>query len=100
MIRERVSSSTILLLSFTAKNLRYFYVRKNAIILKCDWKQKEVRAIKSLVAQVWSDEFHSWLRRSSRSHADMEKEVSQVSSSSVLEITLNNFHILWIRVTP
>jgi len=68
MIRERVSSSTILLLSFTAKNLRYFYVRKNAIILKCDWKQKEV----------WSDEFHSWLRRSSRSHADMEKEVSQV----------------------
>ena len=44
MIRERVSSSTILLLAFTAKNLRYFYVRKNAIILKCDWKQKEVGA--------------------------------------------------------
>ena len=42
MIRERISSSTVLLLAFTAKNLRYFYVRRNAIILKCDWKQKEV----------------------------------------------------------
>ena len=42
MTRERISSSTVLLLAFTAKNLRYFYVRRNAIILKCDWKQKEV----------------------------------------------------------
>ena len=40
--RERLSSSTVLLLAFTAKNLRYFYVRSNAVILKCDWKQKEV----------------------------------------------------------
>lgn len=68
MIREPVSSSTVLLLAFTAKNLRYFYVRSNAVILKCDWKQKEE----------WSDEFYSWLRRSSRSYADMEREVSQV----------------------
>jgi len=68
MIRERISSSTVLLLAFTAKNLRYFYVRRNAIILKCDWRQKEV----------WSDEFYSWVKRSSRSYKDMEREVSQV----------------------
>ena len=37
MIRERISSSTVLLLAYTAKNLRYFYVRKNAIILRSDW---------------------------------------------------------------
>jgi len=68
MIRERISSSTVLLLAFTAKNLRYFYVRRNAIILKCDWKQKEV----------WSDEFYSWVKKSSRTYKDVEREVSQV----------------------
>ena len=47
MIRERVSSSTVLLLAFTAKNLRYFYVRKNAIILKSDWPQKPVSCLHS-----------------------------------------------------
>merc|ERR1711973_190958 len=66
--RERISSSTVLLLAFTAKNLRYFYVRRNAIILKCDWKQKEV----------WSDEFYSWVKKSSRTYKDVEREVSQV----------------------
>ena len=35
MIRERVSSSTVLLLAYTGKNLRYLHVRRNAIILKC-----------------------------------------------------------------
>ena len=34
MIRERVSSSTVLLLAYTGKNLRYFHVRRNAIILR------------------------------------------------------------------
>ena len=33
MIRERVSSSTVLLLAYTGKNLRYFHVWRNAIIL-------------------------------------------------------------------
>eukprot|EP00092_Neocalanus_flemingeri_P001028 GFUD01001097.1.p1 GENE.GFUD01001097.1~~GFUD01001097.1.p1 ORF type:complete len:570 (-),score=89.29 GFUD01001097.1:101-1810(-) len=68
MIRERISTSTVLLLAYTGKNLRYFHLRRNAIILKCDWPK----------SPDWSDEFYAWLKRSSRSYADMEKEVSQI----------------------
>ncbi len=56
MIRERISSSTVLLLAYTGKNLRYFHVRRNAVILRCDWPRNPE----------WSDEFYRWLRRSSR----------------------------------
>ena len=56
MIRERVSSATVLLLAYTGKNLRYFHVRRNAIILRCDWPK----------SPEWTWEFYSWLQRSSR----------------------------------
>jgi len=68
MIRERISSSTVLLLAYTGKNIRYFHIRRNAIILKCDWPK----------SPDWSDEFYSWLKRSSKSYLDMEREVSQI----------------------
>ena len=50
------------------KNLRYLNIRRNAIILRCDWPR----------SPDWSAEFYSWLRRSSRSYADLEREVSQI----------------------
>ena len=34
VVREKVSTATVLLLAHTAKNLIYFYVRRNAIMLK------------------------------------------------------------------
>ena len=88
MIRERISSSTVLLLAYTGseyliifqlnvsleksispgKNLRYLNIRRNAIILRCDWPR----------SPDWSAEFYSWLRRSSRSYGDLEREVSQI----------------------
>ena len=39
---ERISSSTVLLLAYTAKNLRYLHIRRNAVILKCDWPKSPV----------------------------------------------------------
>ncbi|GLV34387.1 uncharacterized protein CBL_00314 [Carabus blaptoides fortunei] len=68
IIRERVSTSTLLLLAYTAKNLRYFYVRRNAVILRCDWPRNPE----------WSDEFYTWLKVNSRSYDLTEMEVSQV----------------------
>jgi len=68
MIRERISSSTVLLLAYTGKNLRYLHLRRNAIILRCDWPK----------SPDWSHEFYAWLKRSSRSYADLEREVSQI----------------------
>ena len=56
MIRERMSSATILLLAFFGKNLRYFYARKNSIVLKCDWPKNPS----------WDDAFYTWLQTNSR----------------------------------
>ena len=56
MIRECISSATVLLLAYTGKNLRYFHVRRNAIILRCDWPK----------SPDWTREFYDWLQRSSR----------------------------------
>ena len=55
-IRERISSSTVLLLAYTGKNLRYLNVRRNAIVLKCEWPK----------SPDWSWDFFKWLRKNSR----------------------------------
>ncbi|XP_023347244.1 uncharacterized protein LOC111716066 isoform X2 [Eurytemora carolleeae] len=89
MIRERVSSSTVLLLAYTGKNLRYFYVRRNAIILKCDWPK----------SPDWSDEFYSWLRKSSKSYSDMETEVSQILGFRWFALTDKQYNLTPINVT-
>ncbi|CAL4067253.1 unnamed protein product [Meganyctiphanes norvegica] len=68
MVREKISTSTVLLIAHTAKNLQYFYVRINAIILKSDWP----------CSPEWSTEFYTWLCRASASYESMEREVSQI----------------------
>ncbi|XP_013117529.2 uncharacterized protein LOC106094839 [Stomoxys calcitrans] len=68
VIREKVSTSTVLLIAKTAKNLRRLYVRRFATILRCDWPRHPE----------WSDEFHIWLKRSCRSYDSVEREVSQI----------------------
>ncbi|XP_075166928.1 F-box only protein 39 [Haematobia irritans] len=68
VIREKVSTSTVLLIARTAKNLRRLYVRRFATIIRCDWPRHPE----------WSDEFHIWLRRSCRSYDAVEREVSQI----------------------
>ncbi|KAL9918892.1 F-box only protein 39 [Glossina fuscipes fuscipes] len=68
LIREKVSTSTVLLLARTAQNLRHFYVRRFAVVLRCDWPRHPE----------WSDEFYAWLRRCSRSYESVECEVSQI----------------------
>ena len=66
--RERISSSTVLLLAYSGKNLRYFHVRRNAIILKCEWPK----------SPDWTFDFWEWLKKNSKSYEDMEREVSQI----------------------
>lgn len=56
MIREKISSSTVLLLAYTGKNLRFLYVRRNSVLLKCEWPKNPE----------WSWEFYKWLRKNSR----------------------------------
>ncbi|KAK7069064.1 hypothetical protein SK128_017452 [Halocaridina rubra] len=68
VIREKISTATVLLLAYTAKNLHYFYVRRNAIILKADWPYNPD----------WTPEFYLWLRKNARSYEALEAEVSQI----------------------
>jgi F-box protein 39 len=68
MVRERISTSTVLLLAHTARNLHYLFIRRNAVILRCDWPQ----------SPDWSLEFYQWLRSASKSYNATEKEVSQI----------------------
>lgn len=67
-IREKVSTSTLLLLAKSAINLRFFNVRKNAIVLKCDWPKNPD----------WTEEFFEWLKISSKSYETTETEISQI----------------------
>jgi len=68
IIREKVSTSTLLLIARTAKNLQHLYVRRFAVILRCDWPRHPE----------WSDEFNKWLKRNSRSYEAVEREISEV----------------------
>ncbi|KAF5289999.1 hypothetical protein FQR65_LT11665 [Abscondita terminalis] len=68
IVTERISTSTVLLLAHSAKNLRYLYIRANAVIIRCDWAQ----------SPEWSDEFYAWLRFNSKSYKTVESEVSQI----------------------
>lgn len=67
-IREKVSTATLLLIAKTAINLRFFHVRRNAIILRCEWPKHPE----------WSDDFYEWLKASSRTYEATEKEISQI----------------------
>lgn len=68
IVRERVSTATVLLLAKAGRNLKNLVIRRNAVILRCDWPR----------SPEWDDEFHQWLQVSARSYDATEKEVSQL----------------------
>ncbi|XP_066981558.1 uncharacterized protein [Macrobrachium rosenbergii] len=84
VVREKISTSTVLLLAFTAKNLHYFYVRRNAVILKADWPKNPE----------WSLEFYTWLCKGSRSYDILEEEVSQILGYKWQMLTDKQFKML------
>ncbi|KAL5022896.1 hypothetical protein ScPMuIL_002051 [Solemya velum] len=66
VIRERISTATLLLLAKEGKTLRNLIVRQNALIKKCDWPNQ------------WTDEFYDWLRTSSHSFEATNQEVARI----------------------
>ncbi len=73
MIRDRISSATVLLLAYYGKNLHYFYVRRNAVVLKCDWPRNPE----------WDSTFYEWLRRSSRFATNIMGKLSSFETNCV-----------------
>lgn len=68
VIREKISTATILLLASAAMNLILFLVRRNAVILRCDWPRNPE----------WSDSFYGWLKSTAMSYTSTEREVSKL----------------------
>lgn len=69
MIRERISTATLILLVSTAncQRLRRLYVRRNALLLRADWPR----------SLEWTDDYFNWLKNTSRSYEATQVEVSQ-----------------------
>lgn len=88
-IREKVSTSTLLLLAKTAINLRFFNVRRNAIVQKCDWPRNPE----------WSEEFYQWLKISSRTYESTEKEISQILGYSWIMLCDKSFKKVKIHLS-
>lgn len=68
IVRERISTATVLLLAHYGRSLRQLVVRKNAIVKKCDWPQNVD----------WTDDFYVWLRQTSQSYDIVYHEVSRM----------------------
>ncbi|XP_053685778.1 uncharacterized protein LOC128735313 [Sabethes cyaneus] len=68
MIRERISTATVLLIARSAQNLRHLIVRRSQLIECCDWPRNPD----------WSDEFYQWLQMASRTVSSTEREISQI----------------------
>lgn len=66
IIRERVSTATLLLIAHTGCSLKTVHVRRNAVVLRFDWPR----------CSEWTDEFWNWLRESARSYERTEVEVA------------------------
>jgi F-box protein 39 len=86
IIRELISTATLLIIITTAQCLTRFLVRRNAIIKKFDWKKQTE----------WSDEFYNWLKNKSRSYEDTFEEVSKILGKKWYPLTDEEFK----RITP
>ncbi|XP_012257967.2 uncharacterized protein LOC105687145 isoform X2 [Athalia rosae] len=70
MIRDKISTATILEIAATTKNLRYLFVRRNVILKRCD---KGLSTMND-----WPAEHYHWIKMNSRSYEDTEREVSKI----------------------
>lgn len=66
MIRERISTATLILLVSSPNCLRRLYVRRNALLLRADWPRN----------LEWTEEYFNWLKNTSRSYESTQVEVS------------------------
>jgi F-box protein 39 len=68
IIRDRVSTASVVLIASECKNLKKLYVRQNAILKRMDWSK----------VPEWSNDFYWWLKGCSKSFPTMQAEVSKI----------------------
>ncbi|XP_020291858.1 uncharacterized protein LOC109858731 isoform X2 [Pseudomyrmex gracilis] len=69
MIRDKISTATILHIVSVANHLRCLYVRRNVILKRCDEAWSRILD--------WPPDYYRWIKANSRSYEDTEKEVSR-----------------------
>lgn len=79
-----MSTSTILLLAKSAPNLKDFLVRRNAVIIRCDWPKNPE----------WSNDMHDWIRRNSKSYGLVEDAVSEIIGKKWQFLTDREFKLV------
>ena len=67
IIRERISTTTLLIIVSHAHHLRRLCVRQNALLKRFDWPR----------APQWTERFYEWLRNTAKSEELVELEVSK-----------------------
>ncbi|XP_043283520.1 uncharacterized protein [Venturia canescens] len=70
MIRDKISTATILQIATTAKALRFLYVRRNVVLKRFDrnWADNSD----------WTNERYQWMKIHCRSYERTEQEVSKI----------------------
>ncbi|ELU04989.1 hypothetical protein CAPTEDRAFT_174873 [Capitella teleta] len=68
VINERISTATLLMLASRGQHLKELCVRKNALILKCDWPR----------SSDWDNEYYLWFKTTSRSYEKTEAETKRL----------------------
>uniref|UniRef100_T1IND8 F-box domain-containing protein n=1 Tax=Strigamia maritima TaxID=126957 RepID=T1IND8_STRMM len=68
IIRQLVSTATVVLIAWTGKRLKSLFVRRNAMIKRADWPR----------SPDWSSDFFSWLKQTACSYELVQKEVSRL----------------------
>jgi F-box protein 39 len=81
VIRERLSTATMLLVAKEGKSLERLVVRQNALIKRSDWPKESH----------WSPEFYKWLRESSLSFDAARDEVKKLLDTKWRPLTDEEF---------
>ncbi|XP_054162350.1 uncharacterized protein LOC128960302 [Oppia nitens] len=81
IIRELISTATLLVIITSAQQLTQFIVRKNAIIKRFDWKQQTD----------WSDHYYQWIKYNSTSYERTFDEISKIMGKKWLPLTDDEF---------
>lgn len=70
MIRDKLSTATLLEIVSIAKSLRYLYVRRNVILKKCDADWININD--------WSVKHHQWIKDNCHDYEKTEGEISKI----------------------
>lgn len=68
LVKDAVSTSTLLLIAKAATNLQHLFVQRESVRCVCDWPPNPE----------WTPEFYEWLCMASATISDTEREISQI----------------------